>query len=42
VWKNPHGIERKRRFAVSLATLAGKPDKRHEIVREGAIQVWWW
>jgi hypothetical protein len=28
VWRDPHSIERKRRFAVSLSTLASKPEKR--------------
>lgn len=39
VWRNPHAIDRKRRFAVSLSTLAAKPDKRKAIVKEGAIAV---
>ena len=32
-------IDKKRRFAMSMATLASKPQKRMTIVREGAIQV---
>ena len=32
-------IDKKRRFAMSLATLASKPQKRKTIVKEGAISV---
>lgn len=32
-------IDKKRRFAMSLATLASKPSKRKTIVKEGAISV---
>lgn len=39
VWRNPHTVERKRRFAVSLSTLAAKPEKRRSIIKEGAIAV---
>lgn len=33
------GIEKKRRYAMSLATLAAKPHKRMTIVNEGAIAI---
>jgi hypothetical protein len=39
VWRNPHALDRKRRFAVSLSTLAAKPEKRRLIVKEGALPV---
>ena len=36
--KNLHLRDKKRRFAISLATLASKPGKREQIVKQGCIE----
>ena len=36
--KNLHLRDKKRRFAISLATLASKPQKRQDIVKQGCIE----
>lgn len=38
-WKLTHSLERKKRFALSLSSISAKPEKREQIVREGAIAV---